>query len=89
MPTYPRETTEFVHVVVTVDGQPVTDGVAFSVVPRTTAKPRPTSWTPAVVIDGKTGWLLQPGEPGDLQVWARVTDNPEVPVLDCGIITRS
>jgi hypothetical protein len=89
MTSYPRETTEFVAYDIKVDGVPVADGVAFSVVPRTTAKPRPSTWTPAVVIDGKTGWLLEPGEPGDLQVWARVTDNPEVPVLDCGIITRS
>ena len=89
MPTYPRETTEFVHIVVTVDGQPVTDNVSFSVVPRTTGKPRPTTWTPAMLLDGRTGLLLGPAQPGELQVWARVTDAPETPVIDCGTITRT
>lgn len=89
MPTYPRETTEFVHIEVKVDGQLVTENVAFSIVPRIAGKPRPVSWTGAMLLDGKTGFLLMPADAGDLQVWARVTDNPEVPVIDCGIITRS
>jgi hypothetical protein len=89
MPTYPRETTEFVAYDVKLDGQTVTDNVAFSVVPRVAGKPRPDLWVTATVLDGKTGFLLAPGPPGDLQVWAKVADNPEVPILDCGTITRS
>jgi hypothetical protein len=89
MPTYPRETTEFVSVRITLDGQTVTDGVAFSVVPRVSGKPRPAAWVGAQVLDAKTGFMLMPSEAGDLQVWARVTDSPEVPIIDCGTITRT
>lgn len=89
MPTYPRETTEFVHVVVKVDGQLVTENVAFSIVPRTAGKPRPIGWMGAMLLEGKTGFLIMPAEAGDLQVWAKVNGNPEIPILDCGIITRS
>jgi hypothetical protein len=89
MPTYPRETTEFVHIVVTVDGEAVTNGVSFSLVPKTTVKPRPLTWTPATILDGKTGFMLTPGAAGDIQVWARVTSNPEVPVIDAGVVSRS
>lgn len=89
MADYPRETTEFVSYTIRVDGVAVTQGVEFSVVPRTAGKPRPDTWTQAQVLDGKTGFLILPGQPGATQVWARVTSNPEIPVIDCGTITRT
>jgi hypothetical protein len=89
MPDYPRETTEFVSYTIRVDGVAVTQGVEFSVVPRTAGKPRPDTWTPAQVLDGKTGFLILPSTPTTLNVWARVTSTPELPVIDCGTITRT
>ena len=52
MNEYPRETVEFVPVVVTVGGQPVTAGVEFS---TTEATARPTVWEPAVTIGAAIG----------------------------------
>lgn len=89
MPTYPRETTEFAAYDIKVNGETITDNVAFSVVPRISGKPRPDTWTNAQILDGKTGFMLTPSEPGDVQVWARVADAPETPIIDCGTITRS
>lgn len=89
MADYPRETTEFVSYTIRVDGVAVTQGVEFSVVPRTGTKPRPDTWTAATTLDGKTGFLIQPGVAGTHQIWARVTSTPEIPVIDCGTLTRT
>jgi hypothetical protein len=93
----PRESTEWVEVDVTVtaDGQPVTDPVEFALVPRYT---RPTSgdwFAPVADPDGsgKVGIQLDPVTSyGRFGIWVRVTDTPEVPVLepsDVGWITRT
>lgn len=85
----PRESVEYVRAVVTVDGVEVTAGVSVAI---TAATARPSSWTAAVVVDGHAAVLVGPGTgnalaPGTYRVWAKVTDSPEVPVVDCGLVT--
>lgn len=85
----PRESVEYVRAVVTVDGVEVTAGVSMAV---TAMSARPTSWTAAVVVDGHAALLVGPGTgnvlaAGSYRVWAKVTDSPEVPVVDCGMVT--
>ncbi|WP_193510498.1 hypothetical protein [Cryobacterium sp. BB736] len=81
---YPRETVEFLAVTVTVDGAPVTDNVEFCVTP---VGERPELWDAPTVLDNRIGVMVQNQEPGNYRVWARVTDNPEIPVVDCGYYT--
>lgn len=85
MSSYPRETVEFVPVVVTVDGTAVTAGVEVSITESLAT--RPTEWNAADTLDGKTGFMIDHETPGNRYVWARITDNPEVPVVYCGAIT--
>lgn len=80
--TYPRETDELQEVTVTVNGEPVTEDVEFSVTPW---RDRPTTWAAPYVVDGKTGVRINALPPGSYRVWARVTDFPEIPVVDCGM----
>ena len=81
MNVYPRETVEFQEVTVTVDGAPVTTGVAFAVVEDGA---RPATWSPAEVIGSKIGVMVAGLIPGRYRVWAQVTSSPEIPVIDCG-----
>lgn len=81
MNRYPRETIEFIGVTVTVDGVSVTTGVGLSV---TKFGIRPTIWIAPVTIDGRIGVMTETQDPGTYQVWARVTDSPETPVILCG-----
>lgn len=85
MANYPRETVEFVPVVVTVDGAPVTSGVQICL--NDSPATRPTIWVAATVLDGKTGFMVQGRSEGNLYVWAKYTDSPEVPVIYCGRVT--
>lgn len=78
---YPRETVEFQPVVVTIDGQVITAGVQFAI---TAGSERPTVWLDPVLIGGKAGLMIDGPAPGLYRVWARVTDAPEQPVIDCG-----
>lgn len=86
--TIPRESLEFVGPLhVYVDGVEIT---SFEVaIIATTARPNPvSSWhapeigrTPTsrgVYVGPSTAHLLTPG---DYQVWVRITDAPEIPVL--------
>lgn len=81
-PVFERETTEFVPVTVTVDGAITTTAVQFAVTDAFTE--RPVTWVNAVIIGGKTGFMLQGRAVGSYRVWAKVTDAPETPVIDCG-----
>lgn len=75
---YQRETDDLQPVVVLREGQPVTEGVEVSVVPRWS---RPGTWSPAVVADDRT-WVPVAGcAPGLWQVYTR-TDGR---VLDAGL----
>lgn len=78
---YPRETDELQPVKVTVDGVEVTEGVEFAL---TTGQDRPATWTEPYVVGAKSGVRVHDLAPGMWRVWARVTDSPEVPVIDCG-----
>lgn len=85
----PRESVEYIELTVTVDGAPRTDGVQVAI---TTGSDRPDDWHAVTVIAGRTLALIGPGTdhpltPGHYQVWARVTDTPEVPVLSVGRLT--
>ena len=79
--SYPRETIEFQPVTVTVDGVAVTTGVEFCVV---SAGARPGTWAAPTTIGGKIGVMITGLAPGMYEVWAQITSNPEIPVIDCG-----
>lgn len=81
MTTIPRESVEFVPVTVTVDGATVTTGVELAVVQD---GERPTVWAAPVTLSGQIGVMTGTYAVGTWRVWARVTSNPEVPVVDCG-----
>lgn len=83
MNTYPRETTEFQPVTVRVDSVTVTTGIQFAITARST---RPTTWTDAVLLGGKTGVMITGLAVGLYRIWAKVTSSPETPVLDCGLL---
>ena len=79
----PRETVEYIPVVVTVNGAVTTTGIEFAVTPDGT---RPPSWTAAVVLSGAPIVLLTGLSPGQWNVWARVSESPEIVVIECGPI---
>ena len=82
MNRYERETDEFQPVTVTVNGEPVTTGVEFSVVRD---GQRPGTWAAPMTVDGAVGVRVNGFEPGNWHVFARVTDAPEIPVISCGV----
>jgi len=85
MNSYPRETVELVPLTVTVNGTPVTSYSTAMVSDGT----RPTVWTAAVTVGGSTGVML-PGtatKADRLRIFAKITDSPEIPVMDLGTIT--
>ena len=76
----------FVAAPVTLDDVVTTTGIEYAVT-DVSAGTRPTDWTAAYVLDGKTGvlvdaTLLVPGK--QYQVWARVSSPPESVVLKAG-----
>lgn len=81
--SYPRESVEFVPVLVTLDNNTITNGIEFSVT-LPSARPTDSSWFAATLLAGETGFLTGTYTPGTWKVWARVTDSPEIPVIDCG-----
>lgn len=78
---FPRETVEFLPVAVLADGVEVVEDVEFSV---TGGDDRPSAWTAAVLLGGKTGLMVEGQEPGRYTVWARVTGETETPVINAG-----
>jgi hypothetical protein len=82
--SYERESVEFQPVTITVDGTPVTSGVTFCLAPDGT---RPVTFTTPAAVNGKIGVLVTGLTPGAYRIWAKVTANPETPVLNCGYIT--
>lgn len=82
--TLPRETVEYIPVIVTVNGVVTTTGVEFAVVIDGS---RPSTWTAAVVVEGATFVLVTGLTPGQWRIWARVSAAPETPVIECGYIT--
>jgi hypothetical protein len=80
--SYPRETKEYIHPVVTVDGVGVTAGVVIAIVPDDGT--RPTSWTTPDIVDSKLAVMIDHLATGYYRVFAQITDSPEIPVVDCG-----
>lgn len=67
-------------------GAVVTTGVSFSIVPD--GQLDGGAWTPAVVLNGVTCFVIQPGmKPGVYRKWAQAISGPYTAVLDCGTIT--
>lgn len=82
MNTYERETNEFQPVAVTLDGVPLLSNFEVALVPR---GDRPTTWQSPVTIDSKPGLMITNllGV-GVYEVYVRITDMPEIPVVFAG-----
>ena len=80
---YPRESVEFQPILVTLDGVKVTTGVETAVLVPS-ARPTSSSWSTAYSLNGDVGVLIQNLATGTWNVWARITDSPEIPVINCG-----
>ncbi len=82
--TIPRETTEWIGPVTGRTG--VTD-VEFALIPRG-ARPVEADWTAATIDDGAPGHLASDLEVGELHLWMRYVDGPELVVHESvGVIT--
>ena len=81
---YPRETVEFQPVTILKDGEPVTTAVEFAIIANGD-RPLEADWGAAIELDSRIGVMVAALEPGPWNIWARVTDTPEIPVLDCGV----
>jgi hypothetical protein len=82
----PRDSKEFIPVVVTVDGATVTTNVEVALVKWSATA---TTWAAAITLDSRIGLLYDPAVAtltGTYRVRVRVTDSPELPVLDAGTI---
>jgi hypothetical protein len=80
---YPRESVEFQPILITVDGVTVTTNIETQIT-LVSGRPSSSAWIPAVTLDGQIGLMIQGLSVGTYEVWARVTDAPEIPVIDCG-----
>jgi hypothetical protein len=81
--TYERETQEFQPVVVTLDGVPLLSNFEVALVPRGW---RPTLWASPATIDDKPGIMIQGLNPGVYEIFVRITDMPEIPVVWAGSV---
>lgn len=83
-PPFQRETYEFLPAPVTVNGTAVSSSlVTYDIVPL---GERPTTWGTAVTIGTAVGVMVNGTAlgVGTFEVYAKVTDSPEIPVLNCG-----
>ena len=82
MVEFPRETVEYGFVTVKNGAAVITAGVELVVVPYVEAgvTPRPIDWKPAIVVEGKTAFIVRDLPPGRYAVWARFTAGTETPV---------
>jgi len=80
---YPRESVEFQPILITLDGVLITD---YTIVETSVALPnaRPYTWIPAVSLGSNVGLMIQNLSVGTYNVWVRITDSPEIPVINCG-----
>lgn len=79
---FERETQEFQPVRVVADGAILTD-FEVAVVPR---GDRPLDWQLPVQVEGQVGVMIVGLGPGPHEVFVRITDLPEIPVVSAGII---
>lgn len=80
--TLPRETKEFLPLDVEANGAPAS--TFETAVQRWPA--RPTSWAPAVLVDGVPGVVVEGLTPGTWTVYVRLTTAQEEPVIYAGEI---
>lgn len=78
---YPRESVEFQPVTVTRGGVVVTTGLSFAIVPD---GDRPVTFTAPATVGTETGVMIQGLARGTYRIFAKITNAPEVPVIDCG-----
>lgn len=81
MNQYPRESVEFQPAPMYKDGIITLISIEYSIVGE---NERPGTYIAATTLAGKTGFLVGSYGVGVHRVWGRITDNPEVPVLDLG-----
>lgn len=85
--TLQRETEEWLPVPVKHQGVPIIASVKFAILPTGT---RPTAefseFTDAIVVEEQTGIMVTDLQPGDYEIWARVTTALERPVIRCGAL---
>ena len=81
MNIYQRETDEFAAVTVTEAGNPVTEGVMFSIV---TPGVRPTEWIEPVEVGGQIGFMITGLALGPYECFVQATASPDVAVLFAG-----
>jgi len=80
---YPRESVEFQPILVTFDGTPITNANEVEVA-ITSPTARPSTWVQSTSLHGQIGTLISGLSVGTYVVWARVTESPEIPVINCG-----
>jgi len=78
MNSYDRDSAEYLELIVTVDGTPVTSGIEYAI---TTGDARPSTWLPVTLVDRRPMALLQGRPAGTYVVWARVTAGSELVVM--------
>lgn len=98
--TLPASTLEYVHTDVTADADPLSDVVAFAFTARGTQpvsadwltgewKPG-QAWTAGQPVTARilagAGGTYTPTAGSVVDVWVRVTDNPEIPVRRAGTV---
>lgn len=88
MNIYPRESVEFQPILVTLDGVVKTTGVETQIT-LPAVRPSSTGWISAITLGTEIGCMVSGLTVGTFKVWARVTDSPEIPVIDCGTFAIS
>jgi hypothetical protein len=83
---YPRESVEFIPVLISKDGVTVTTNIETAIVAKNA---RPSGYVSAVLLSGATGALISGLAVGNYDLWARITSSPEVVVLLCGSFSIS
>lgn len=81
--TYPRESVEFQPILITLDGTPFTTAADIEV-SITAPSARPSTWIASTSLGGEIGVMIENLAVGSYTVWARITDSPEIPVINCG-----
>lgn len=82
-PPFQRETLEFQPINISVNGSAVTTGVEAAIVELGV---RPSTWGTVTTIGTAIGVMVRGTAlgVGTFEVYAKVTDSPEIPVLNCG-----
>lgn len=76
MNVYERESREYLRAVIYKGEELMLDGVYFAVLPLN-ERPSVDDWQAALVLDGKTGIIVDDYPVGLYTVWVRVVSDPE------------